>query len=111
MQKRVNRYERGDEARIAAAAAALEDVGRVISTSPADFTRLQARDAAFHMRIVEAAGNRFLEQTLGIPREILATGKQTTLLLLLLLLLPAVRRSLGRPLGQVTRCAELLPIV
>lgn len=110
MQKRVNRYERGDEARIAAAAAALEDVGRVISTSPADFTRLQARDAAFHMRIVEAAGNRFLEQTLGIPREILATGKQTTLLLLLLLL-PAVRRSLGRPLGQVTRCAELLPIV
>lgn len=68
-----------DQARIGAAEAALEDMDRVSSTSPADFARLQARDAAFHMRIVEAAGNRFLEQTLGILQEMLATGMQTTL--------------------------------
>jgi GntR family transcriptional regulator, transcriptional repressor for pyruvate dehydrogenase complex len=69
----------GDEAHIAAAAAALEDMDRVIRASPTDFARLQARDAAFHMRIVEAAGNRFLEQTLGILQEMLATGMETTL--------------------------------
>jgi GntR family transcriptional regulator, transcriptional repressor for pyruvate dehydrogenase complex len=71
----------GDEARIAATAAALDDMNRAIRTAPADFERLRALDSAFHMRIVEAAGNRFLKQTLGVLQEMLATSMETTLLL------------------------------
>lgn len=41
--------------------------------------RLQELDAAFHMRIVEAAGNRFLIRTLGVLQEMLARGMETTL--------------------------------
>ncbi|WP_028921580.1 FadR/GntR family transcriptional regulator [Pseudonocardia acaciae] len=44
-----------------------------------DWRRLQELDAAFHMRIVEAAGNRFLTRTLGVLQEILARGMETTL--------------------------------
>lgn len=68
-----------DEKRIAAAAAALADMDRAIGATPTDFARLQARDSAFHMRMVEAAGNRFLEQTLGVLQEMLATSMETTL--------------------------------
>jgi GntR family transcriptional repressor for pyruvate dehydrogenase complex len=44
-----------------------------------DWNRLRDLDAAFHMRIVEAAGNRFLTRTLGVLQEILARGMETTL--------------------------------
>lgn len=44
-----------------------------------DWPRLQELDAAFHLRIVEAAGNRFLARTQGVLQEILATGMDTTL--------------------------------
>lgn len=44
-----------------------------------DWPRLQRLDAAFHLRIVEAAGNRFLARTQGVLQEILATGMDTTL--------------------------------
>jgi GntR family transcriptional repressor for pyruvate dehydrogenase complex len=44
-----------------------------------DWARMQELDAAFHMRIVEAAGNRFLTRTLGVLQEILARGMETTL--------------------------------
>ena len=44
-----------------------------------DWPRLQELDAAFHLRIVEAAGNRFLTRTQGVLQEILATGMDTTL--------------------------------
>lgn len=44
-----------------------------------DWPRLQDLDAAFHLRIVEAAGNRFLARTQGVLQEILATGMDTTL--------------------------------
>jgi GntR family transcriptional repressor for pyruvate dehydrogenase complex len=42
---------------------------------------LRDLDAAFHMRIVEAADNRFLRQTLGVLQEMLATSMETTLLI------------------------------
>ena len=71
----------GDEARIAAAAAALDDMGKAIRTSSPDFALLQKLDAAFHLRVVEAAGNRFLRQTLGVLQEMLATSMETTLLI------------------------------
>jgi GntR family transcriptional repressor for pyruvate dehydrogenase complex len=51
----------------------------VAQVAPRDFARLQPLDAAFHMRLVEAAGNRFLRQTLGVLQEMLAAGMETTL--------------------------------
>lgn len=44
-----------------------------------DFDHLQLLDAAFHQSIVQAAGNRFLEQTQGVLGEILVRGMSTTL--------------------------------
>lgn len=69
-----------DEVRIAAAAAALEDLNRSAQKNRTDFALLQKLDAAFHLRLVEAAGNRFLRQTLGVLQEMLAAGMETTLL-------------------------------
>lgn len=46
---------------------------------PIDFDQLQLLDAAFHQSIVEAAGNRFLEQTQGVLGEVLVRGMATTL--------------------------------
>ncbi|MHB1536440.1 MAG: FadR/GntR family transcriptional regulator [Acidimicrobiales bacterium] len=46
---------------------------------PIDFANLGKLDAAFHLRIVELAKNRFLGQTLGVLQEILASGMETTL--------------------------------
>jgi GntR family transcriptional repressor for pyruvate dehydrogenase complex len=70
----------GHDARIAAASSALEDLNRASDAGSRDFTLLQTLDAAFHMRIVEAADNRFLRQTLGVLQEMLATSMETTLL-------------------------------
>lgn len=69
----------GDQQRIAAAAAALEELIVASKAEPPDFTLLRQLDAAFHLRIVEAAGNRFLRQTLGVLQEMLATSMETTL--------------------------------
>jgi GntR family transcriptional repressor for pyruvate dehydrogenase complex len=44
-----------------------------------DWRRLQDLDSAFHLRIVEAAGNRFLARTQGVLQEILSAGMGTTL--------------------------------
>ena len=44
-----------------------------------DYEELQMLDAAFHQSIVQAAGNRFLEQTQGVLGEILVRGMATTL--------------------------------
>lgn len=70
----------GDQARLDAASAALTELNASIRAEAPDFTLLEKLDAAFHMRIVEAAGNRFLRQTLGVLQEMLAAGMETTLL-------------------------------
>lgn len=46
---------------------------------PVDFDQLQLLDSAFHQSIVEAAGNRFLEQTQGVLGQVLVRGMSTTL--------------------------------
>ncbi len=48
---------------------------------PIEFNRLRDLDAAFHMRIVEIAQNRYLQQTLGVLNEMLRAGMETTLLI------------------------------
>jgi GntR family transcriptional repressor for pyruvate dehydrogenase complex len=50
-----------------------------LRAEPRDFDRLQQLDADFHLRIVQAAGNRLLEQAQGVLNELLLTGMQTTL--------------------------------
>jgi len=55
---------------------------RLLTTSrqeSVDLDQLQLLDAAFHQSIVQAAGNRFLEQTQGVLGEILVRGMSTTL--------------------------------
>jgi GntR family transcriptional repressor for pyruvate dehydrogenase complex len=68
-----------DPERLAAVQAAFDALEHASHAEPVDFVQLQALDAAFHLRIVEAAGNRFLSQTLGVLHHILATGMSTTL--------------------------------
>jgi GntR family transcriptional regulator, transcriptional repressor for pyruvate dehydrogenase complex len=69
-----------DRTRLAAAAAALSELNKASRVNPPDFASLEKLDAAFHMRIVEAAGNRFLRQTLGVLQDMIAAGMETTLL-------------------------------
>jgi GntR family transcriptional repressor for pyruvate dehydrogenase complex len=60
--------------------AAAYDTLRQASEPPVqDWGQLQHLDAQFHMRIVEAAGNRFLARTTGVLQEILAQCMDTTL--------------------------------
>jgi len=68
-----------DRERLAAVQTAFDELEQASLTEPVNFGQLQALDAAFHLRIVEAAGNRFLSQTLGVLHNILATGMSTTL--------------------------------
>jgi GntR family transcriptional repressor for pyruvate dehydrogenase complex len=72
---------RHDPGQLAAVQQAFDELDRAARAQPVDFDRLQGLDAAFHLRIVEAAGNRFLSQTLGVLHGILATGMRTTLTL------------------------------
>ena len=44
-----------------------------------DWQHLQELDAAFHLRIVEAAGNRFLARSQSVLQEILSQSMETTL--------------------------------
>jgi GntR family transcriptional repressor for pyruvate dehydrogenase complex len=48
---------------------------------PIEFNRLRDLDAAYHMKIVEVARNRYLQQTLGVLNEMLRSGMETTLLI------------------------------
>ena len=70
----------GDTTRLGAAAEALDALNTASRARRRDYDRLRQLDAAFHLRIVEAAGNRFLRQTLGVLQDMLAAGMQTTLL-------------------------------
>jgi GntR family transcriptional regulator, transcriptional repressor for pyruvate dehydrogenase complex len=71
----------GRDGRIDAASVALGELDNASDLDPPDFTLLRDLDAAFHMRIVEAADNRFLRQTLGVLQEMLAMSMETTLLI------------------------------
>jgi len=68
-----------DLPRLAEVRKALETLNHAMDQNPHDFAELQQLDAAFHLTIVEAAGNRFLSQTLGVLQDMLAQGMETTL--------------------------------
>ncbi len=69
----------GDIARLEKVSEAYEALNAASLEPKIDWRHLQALDAAFHMRIVEAAGNRFLARTQGVLHEILSRGMETTL--------------------------------
>lgn len=68
-----------DDVRLSAAEIVLKQLTTAVATQDPDFELLQRLDAAFHLRIVEAAGNRFLNQTLGVLQQMIAAGMETTL--------------------------------
>ncbi|GAB3393834.1 FadR/GntR family transcriptional regulator [Humibacter soli] len=65
--------------KLAQVQAAFDALMRASERDEIDWRELQTLDAAFHMSIVEAAGNRFLIRTLGVLQQILAEGMETTL--------------------------------
>jgi GntR family transcriptional regulator, transcriptional repressor for pyruvate dehydrogenase complex len=68
-----------DPQRLATVGDAYEALQEASLEAETDWRRLRDLDAAFHMRIVEAAGNRFLTRTLGVLQEMLSQGMETTL--------------------------------
>jgi GntR family transcriptional repressor for pyruvate dehydrogenase complex len=68
-----------DTAALEAVQRAFEKLDAALAEEPRSYDRLQELDSEFHLRIVQAAGNRLLEQTQGVLNELLRTGMQTTL--------------------------------
>lgn len=64
-----------------ATAGAVNELSDILDrmTTTEDFEELRGLDIAFHLRIAELAGNRFLLQMVGIMHEMLRTGMETTL--------------------------------
>jgi GntR family transcriptional repressor for pyruvate dehydrogenase complex len=71
--------ENQDQRALEAVQSAFERLDLALAEEPRNFDQLQRLDAEFHLRIVQAAGNRLLEQTQGVLNELLRTGMQTTL--------------------------------
>ncbi|MPZ84300.1 MAG: FCD domain-containing protein [Actinophytocola sp.] len=65
--------------RLAAIEDAFAGLEAAISAPPIGWAELQKLDAAFHLAVVKACGNRFLLNTLGVLNEVMVTGMQTTL--------------------------------
>lgn len=61
--------------------ATLDELDAAFDDEPCDFERLASLDAAFHLSIAQAAGNRFLRQTSNVLHDILLSGMETTLLI------------------------------
>lgn len=71
--------ERQDRESLAGVREALGQLNKALDQDPLDFDELQRLDANFHLLIVKASGNRFLEQTQGVLNDLLQTGMRTTL--------------------------------
>ncbi len=71
--------QRQDPSGIAAVQKAFGDLDEAVRERPRDFEKLQHLDATFHLRIVQATGNRLLEQCQGVLNALLMTGLRTTL--------------------------------
>lgn len=59
----------------------LDQLDTGFDKDPIDFEHLAGLDAAFHLAIAAAAGNRFLQQTSHVLHDMLLSGMETTLLL------------------------------
>ncbi len=57
----------------------LNQMAAITMSTPVNYEFLQNLDAKFHLTIVEIAGNRFINQTLGVLHEVMQMSMQTTL--------------------------------
>lgn len=57
----------------------LNHMAEITKAAPVNYDLLQNLDAKFHLTIVEIAGNRFINQTLGVLHEVMQMSMQTTL--------------------------------
>lgn len=64
---------------LAAVRTALDDLNLAGEAAGIDYDRLRQLDAAFHIAVAVAAGNRFLRQTTGVLHSMVISGMQTTL--------------------------------
>lgn len=71
--------KRQDGPSLAAVTATFDELSDAIERDPLDFEQLQRLDSQFHLRIVQAAGNRLLEQTQSVLNDLMRTGMRTTL--------------------------------
>ena len=76
--------EQGDAVAIARVSDAWEALEAAVGPfehdeSQVDHQQLRALDAAFHLAIVRASGNRFLEQVTGVLNELVTRGMRTSL--------------------------------
>lgn len=71
--------ELNDAKALGAVQDAFDGLERALDREPIDYDELQELDTTFHLRIVQAAGNRLLEQTQTVLQELMHTGMQTTL--------------------------------
>ncbi|RJK97563.1 FadR/GntR family transcriptional regulator [Vallicoccus soli] len=71
--------ERGDEVALGRVREAYERLDAALAAAEPDVAEVQALDALFHLRIVQAAGNGLLVQTQGVVDDLLRTGMRTTL--------------------------------
>jgi GntR family transcriptional repressor for pyruvate dehydrogenase complex len=61
--------------------AILAELDETFDQDEPDFSQLASLDAAFHLGIAEAGGNRFMRQTSHVLHTILLSGMETTLLI------------------------------
>lgn len=71
--------EMRNRSRLREAAAVLRELERASRVKPLDYVQLQRLDIEFHMRIVEAAGNRFLTQAMQVLQTMIAEAMDATL--------------------------------
>jgi GntR family transcriptional repressor for pyruvate dehydrogenase complex len=71
--------QRKDAAALAAVQEAYDQLEVALHRDVLDYDELQRLDAGFHLRIVQASGNRLLEQTQAVLHDLLRTGMRTTL--------------------------------
>lgn len=71
--------EKQDPEKLAALTEAYDVVTAASLETEVSWSKLKELDARFHLRIFEAAGNRFLARTQGVLQELLARGMETTL--------------------------------
>ena len=57
----------------------LNQIDAIANSDQIDYKQLQVLDAKFHLTIVQIAGNRFINQTLGVLQDVMQMSMDTTL--------------------------------
>lgn len=71
--------ERANKEDIRTLRATLNQMQQITANENIDFEQLQMLDAKFHLTIVGIAGNRFINQTLGVLQDVMRMSMETTL--------------------------------